>query len=116
MSVWKSLLERMKDTRDELARKAAKKVARAALDSASKAAGSAGKALGRAFFGEEEGAAVAEDASRPDPFAKLKAAEAEKRAREHADKDREKKRAAETKKLDDDVDTELAAMKRKVGK
>jgi len=116
MSVWKSLVERMKDTRDELARKAAKRVAQAALDSAGKAADSAGKALGRVLFGEKLRGSGAEDAPQPDPFAKLKAAEAAKKARERSDKEKEGERAAETKKLDEDVDTELAAMKKKLSK
>jgi hypothetical protein len=80
MSVWRSLVERMRETRDELARKAARKVARTALDTAGKAAGSAGKALGRALFGDpEEAPPWPEDTPPPDPFARLKAAEAEKK-------------------------------------
>jgi hypothetical protein len=77
MSLWSSLAERMREKRDELARKAVKKAAQTAVDSAGKAVGSVGKAISRAFFGEDES-----NAAKPDPFAKLKAAEAEKKERE----------------------------------
>jgi hypothetical protein len=74
MGVWKSLVDRMKDKRDELARKAAKK-----------AAGSVGKAIEKALFGDlDEKDEISEEA--PDPFAKLKAAEAEKKERERGRK------------------------------
>jgi hypothetical protein len=117
MSIWKSWVERMRDTRDELARKAAKKAARAALDTAGKAAGSAGKAIERALFGDERvSAKKPEEAPAPDPFARVKAAEAERKERERADRQRAKERAAGEKKRDDDVDAELAAMKKKLGK
>jgi hypothetical protein len=117
MGVWKSLVERMRDTRDELARKAAKKVARTALDSAGKAAGSAGRALERALFGDDARApAKPEEAAKADPFARLKASEAEKRARDRMEKERLKERAVESRALDEVVDAEIAAMKKKLEK
>ena len=83
MSLWSSLAERMRENRDELARKAVKKAAQTAVDSAGKAVGSVGKAIGRAFFGEDESdAAKPAEPEQGDPFAKLKAAEAEKKERE----------------------------------
>jgi hypothetical protein len=83
MGLWKSLAERMREKRDELARKALKKAAETAVDSAGKAVGSVSKAIGRAFFGEEESDVVKSDKPEPpDPFAKLKAAEAQRKERE----------------------------------
>jgi hypothetical protein len=79
----KDFLDRIADKRNELARKAVKKAARSAIDSA-------GKAIGRVLFGnlDDDETKPAEE-QKPDPFAKLKAAEAEKRERE-----REEKRSA----------------------
>jgi len=117
MSVWKSFVERMKDARNDLARQAAKKVARTALDSAGKAVGEAGRALQSALLGDDPRAPpTSEEAPKPDPFAKLKAAETERHARERTEKQRAKERAAEQKKLDEDLDVDLAAIKKKLGK
>jgi hypothetical protein len=60
-------------------RKAVTKVARGALDAT-------GRAIKGALFGDQEPAANEED--KPDPFAKLKAAEKEERERERASKRR----------------------------
>ena len=79
MGVWKSLVTRMKDKRDELARKAAKRAAGAVVDSAGKAVDSVSKAIEKAVFGDP---AEHEETPPADPFAKLKAAEAEKKERE----------------------------------
>jgi hypothetical protein len=118
MGAWKSLVERMKDARDELARKAAKKAAQTALDSAGKAMGAAGKALERALFGDLD-ADVApkkdDETPRVDPFAKLKAAEAAQKERLRVE-NAEQQRAADQKKIDQGIDAELAAMKKKLGK
>src|SRR5580698_10323916 len=92
VSLWRSLLDRMKDKKDELQRKAVKKAAQGALDSA-------GRAIEKALFGDAPPDAPREPAP-PDPFAKLKAAEADK-----------KERAAAQKKLDREVDAELRALK-----
>jgi hypothetical protein len=117
MGVWKSLVERMRDTRDEFARKAAKKVARTALDSAGKAVGSAGNALERALFGDDaRKPSGTEQAPKVDPFAKLKAAEAERKARERREKERVPERAADKRTLDEVVDAESAAMQKKLRK
>ena len=111
MGSWKSLFDRVKEKKDELQRKAVKKAARTAIDSA-------GKAVERVLFGkldddEDEKAAEPE---KPDPFAKLKAAEAEKKEREREEKRRTKERAAEKEQLERDVDADLAELKKKLGK
>ncbi|HEY5241712.1 MAG TPA: hypothetical protein VIJ22_09615 [Polyangiaceae bacterium] len=87
MGVWKSLVDRMKDKRDELARKAARKAAQTAVDSAGRLVGGVGKALERALFGDLEDNSEAPAEKAPaDPFAKLKAAEAEKKERERLER------------------------------
>ncbi len=87
MGVWKSLVDRMKDKRDELARKAAKKAAQTAVDSAGKLVAGVGNALERAIFGDLSNEAEPPAEKAPsDPFAKLKAAEAEKKERERLEK------------------------------
>jgi hypothetical protein len=84
---FKDFLDRIADKRNELARKAVKKAARTAIDSA-------GKAISRVLFGnldDDDEAKNPAEAEMPDPFAKLKAAEAEKREREREEKRRAKK-------------------------
>jgi hypothetical protein len=110
VSLWKSLVDRMKDKKDELQRKAVKKAAQGALDSA-------GRAIEKAIFGDSKAdAAEAEKVEAVDPFAKLKAAEAQTRDRERQDKAKAKERAAAKAKVDEEVDAELAAMKKKLRK
>ncbi len=126
MGVWKSIADRMKAKKDELQRKAVRKAAETAVDQAGKAMHSAGKAVGRALFGdldEGEERESAPPATPPDPFAKLKAAEKEKAERERQDRERQreearqaKERAAAKAKLEKDVDDELAALKKRLGK
>jgi hypothetical protein len=75
-----------------------------------------GKAIEEALFGDaEEAKPEAEDAP-ADPFAKLKAAEAAQKERDRAEKQAAKERAAAEKKRDADVDAELAALKKRLGK
>ena len=118
MGVWKSLVDGMREKRDELARRAAKKAARTAVSSAGKMVDGVSKAIEDAIFGDGDGA-KADDASpeaTTDPFAKLKAAEAEKKEREREEKRLAKERVAAQKKADREVDAELAALKKKLGK
>ena len=108
MSLWKSLVDRMKEKKDELQKQAVKKVARGALDSA-------GRVIDKALFGERPGDAP-EMPEPPDPFAKLKAAETAKKESERRERAQAKERAAAQKKLDREVDAELAAMKDRLRK
>ena len=87
MGVWKSLLERAKEKKDELQRKAVRKAARGAVEAAGKVVDAASKVVEDAVFGEmPESAAKDAEAPPPDPFAKLKKAEAERKAAERAEK------------------------------
>jgi hypothetical protein len=86
------------------------------VDSAGRAVGSVGKAIEKALFGDAEEAEPPSEKAPPDPFAKLKAAEAEKKKREGDERREAKERAATAKKLNRDVDAELAEMKKKLGK
>jgi hypothetical protein len=125
MGVFKSLVDKAKQKKDELARKAAKQAAKTALEQSAKAAmgaiDSTGRAIEKALFGDtEEESAKSEDAAaldakeaKPDPFAKLKAAEVAKRERE-ADAARAG-RAARLEAEDKEIDAELAALKKKLG-
>ncbi len=84
MGDWKDFLDRIADKKNDLARKAVKKAARSAIDSA-------GKVIGRVLFGNlDEDEAGKPPEEKPDPFAKLKAAEAEKKEREREEKLRAK--------------------------
>jgi hypothetical protein len=116
MGVWKSLVDRMKDKRDELARKAAKKAARSAVDSAGKMVDGVGKAIEEALFGDAEEPGPEAVEAPADPFAKLKAAEAAQKERDRVEKQLAKESAAANKKLDREVDAELAALKKRLGK
>jgi hypothetical protein len=109
------LLGKMKDKRNELVRRAAGKAADAALDRTKKAAlgavDSMGDALEKAIFGDVQGSEDDSDApgtpAGPDPFARLKA------------KERAEREAGQTKTdptPDDDVDAELEALKKRLGK
>ena len=130
MGVFKSLVDKAKDKKDELQKKAARKAARTALEQGAKAAmgaiDGAGKAIERALFGDAEEEGKTEDdeapASKRDPFAKQKAAEADKRraaARpERGVKDDDALRAGRAAKVaaeEKEIDAELAALKRKLG-
>ena len=120
MGLWKSISDRMKAKREELQRRAVRKAAETALDSAGKAVESAGKAVGRALFGDgsDDEAAAQEKAPEtpPDPFAKLKAREKADKERAREEKRRDEERAAAKARLEKDVDEELAALKKKLGK
>ncbi len=110
----KSFLDKLKDKRNELVRRAAGKAADAALDRTKKAAlGAAdtvGEAIERAIFGDVESSKNEEQAPRaPDPFARLKAKE--KAEREAADD-----RADKAAKAEEEVDAELRELKRRLGK
>ena len=132
MGLFKSLVDKMKTGTDDLAKKAAKKAAEVAFGQSKKAAkgalASAGKAIEKALFGdaEEENAQKTkvqeEKEAKPDPFAKLKAADAAKKEREREESRRARgagDRAAERAKRDAadarEVDDELAALKKKLG-
>jgi hypothetical protein len=134
MGVFKSLVDRAKEKRDELAKKAAKKAAKTALEESAKAAlgaiDGAGKAIERALFGDAEeqkkGDLDVPDEEKPDPFAKLKAAEAAKAAASEDSPRRgarvkeramdEAARAAKHDAEEKEIDAELAELKRKLGK
>jgi hypothetical protein len=127
------LARKAQEKRDELARKAAKRAAKTALEQGAKAAmgaiDGAGKAIERVLFGDEErdkerdeerARAKNDDAedepaeqARPDPFAKLKAAEAAK-AERGAENERVV-RAAKHEAEEKEIDAELAALKKKLG-
>ena len=141
MGFWKGIVDKVAAKKEELEeeakKRAAKKAAEMALDTGKAAAKAAvrnagktldyaGKKLEEALFGE----AAEQDApsssrppkkDAPDPFAKLKAEEAAKKAsaklRESSDK--EEKTAARTReearaKTEREVDDELAALKKKI--
>jgi hypothetical protein len=120
MGLLKSLADRARAKREDLQRRAAKKAAKVALDSTARAARGAldsiGDALEKAMFGEaakpeadEADRAGAPEPPPPDPFAKLKAAEAERAARKRA-------RGLSDEARDAEVDAELSAMKKRLGK
>jgi hypothetical protein len=109
VSLWKSVVDRMKDKKDELQRKAVKKAAQGALDSA-------GRAIEKALFGDLPTSEPKAETEKPDPFAKLKAAEAEARERARQDQARAKERAGAKAKADEEIDAELAALKKKLRK
>src|ERR1700736_5168462 len=108
MSLLKSLAERARAKREELQRRAAKKVAKVALDATARVARGAadfiGEALEQAMFGVTSKPDEIEEAqvptAQPDPFARVKAAEAER-----ANVDRAKRKS----------DAELAAHQKKLG-
>jgi hypothetical protein len=113
-----SLLGKMKESRDELVRRAAKKAADAALDRTKDAArgalDSVSDTIERAIFGNvlkgdaDKAPREKKDASEvPDPFAKLKA-----REREPAPAPPAPTPGA----ADDDVEAELGALKKRLGK
>ncbi len=129
MAGFKSLVDKAKKKKDELAREAAKKAAKAAVRQGAEAALGAidatGRAIEKAIFGdvmdgaagkEKEGRGRASEppspAAPPDPFARLKAAEAAKRDEERAQTERAAQRARDER----DIDDELAALKKRLGK
>jgi hypothetical protein len=108
-----SLLGKVKDKKDELVRRAAGKAADVALDRTKKAAlgavDSVGEAIEKAIFGDvqssKDAPAPAATEQAPDPFARLKA----KERAEHVERDAKPAR-------DDDVDAELEALKKRLGR
>jgi hypothetical protein len=143
MGFWKGLVDKVAQKREELedeakkraAKKAAemalgtgKAAAKAAVRNAGKTLDYAGKKLEEALFGEassddDEAPASSKPtkdgaATRPDPFAKLKAEEA---ARKASAKEREQEERAAARARDEararterEVDDELAALKKKI--
>ncbi len=113
MSRPRSLLDKLRDKRNELVRRAAGKAADVALDRTKKAAlgaaDSVGEAIERAIFGDVESSKKDEGAPQaPDPFARLKAKEkAEREAEDRSEK---------AEKAEKDVDTELRELKKRLGK
>jgi hypothetical protein len=131
MSRFKSLVDKMKEKSDEWQKKAAKKAAETALKQGARAAtgamDAAGKALERVIFGDAPAAKGDDDAERerereapapapPDPFAKMKAAEKAEKERAQEEKRRAKERAEKQTKIEEELDDELAALKKKLGK
>jgi len=132
MGVFKSLVDKAKEKKDELAREAAKKAAKTALEQGAKAALGAldatGKAIEDALFGEARGgqgeAGEAKDEkparSEPeDPFVRVNAAEAAKKRdlqRERESADLRAGRAAKAEADEKEIDAELLALKKKLGK
>jgi hypothetical protein len=125
MGVFKSIADKAKEQRDLLAKKAAKKAAKTALEQGAKAAmgaiDAAGNAIERAIFGdsEEQDAPKGKperDEPPPDPFAKLKAAAEAMKEDERKEEDAARRaraaRAAEDEKA---IDAELEALKKKIG-
>ncbi len=123
MGVFKSIVDKANKKKDELAQKAAKQAAKTALEQSAKAALGAidatGRAIEKALFGkeDEEGAKSADSVPKPpapDPFAKLKAAEALKR-----DREKQSVKAVTASKVEADereIDAELAALKKRLAK
>jgi hypothetical protein len=107
------LLDRLKDKRNELVRRAAGKAAGAALDGTKKAAlgaaDSLGEAIEKAIFGDVASSKEQDETPEaPDPFARLKAKErAEREAAEKAERAEE---------AEADVDAELRELKKRLGK
>jgi hypothetical protein len=117
MGLFKSILDKVRDKKDELQKAAAKKAARIAVDQSAKAAkgalNSAGKAIEKALFGNAEEEHPHEE-EKPDPFAQLKASEAEKKRRDREEKLHAAERAEEQAKAEKEIDAELAALKKKL--
>jgi hypothetical protein len=109
----RSFLDKLKEKRNELVRRAAGKAADAALDRTKKAAlGAAdtvGEAIERAIFGDIDSSKKEEQTPHaPDPFARLKAKE--KAEREAAE------RLEQAEKTEEEVDAELRELKKRLGK
>lgn len=118
MGLFKSLVDKMRDARKDLEKRAAKAALEQGAKAAKSALDSAGDAIEKAIFGVDDDGKRDERKSNapPDPFAKLKADEVAKKERARDDKRRAKERIADDAKLDDDVDAELAELKKKLGK
>jgi len=111
-----SLLDKVKASRDELVRRAAKKAADAAIERAKDAGRSAldsvSDTIEKAIFGNvlpsspDDGRSEAKVTEPPDPFAKLKAREREPPLPPPAPKEAR----------DEEVEGELAALKKRLGK
>ncbi len=118
MGLFKSLVDKMRDTRKDLEKKAAKAALEQGAKAARSALDSAGDAIEKAIFGDDDDPKRDEPKTKepPDPFAKLKADEVAKKERARDDKRRAKERIANDAKLESDVDAELAELKTKLGK
>ena len=130
MPWFKPLTDRLEKKRRDLERQAAEKVARATLERGTQAARdalqSAGKAVEAALFGDGGGAAVAKSegaapAKPPGALAKEAAADAARRREAvkeaHArELQRADDRARVEESRDAEIDAELAAWKKKLGK
>jgi len=123
MGLFKSLVDKVKGKKDELEKRAAKKAAEVAFEQTKRAAkgaiDSAGDALERAIFGDVEAKEEKAKEEPPDPFAHLKAREKEKAARDDEAAAREKAERARKQseaRIEKEVDDELAALKKKLGK
>lgn len=130
MGFWKGLVDKVAQKKEELEEEAKKRAAKkatemaigtgkaaakAAVRNAGKTLDYAGKKLEEAIFGEAtpDDAGPSKDA--PDPFAKLKAEEAAKKARNAEEKIAARARDEEARaRSERDVDDELAALKRKI--
>ena len=133
MGLWKGLVDKVSQKKEELEeeakKRAAKKAAEIAIDTGKAAARSAvknagktldfaGKKLGEALFGPEpEGGAQSPEASKkaaPDPFAKVKADEAARKVATQTEKTAVKEREQARARSEREVDDELAALKKKI--
>lgn len=116
MGLWKALVGKILEKTDEARGKAVQKATDMAIDRGKRAAkaavGGTARKIEEAIFGDvlDEAAEKKKLAAepKPDPFAKLKAAEAKKKEEDFAAK---AKARAER-----DVENELTAMKKKLGK
>ncbi len=127
MGLFKSLVDKVKGTQKDLEKKAAKMALEQGAKAARSALDLAGDAIERAIFGDDDAKADSKDdkdatsastktKDAPDPFAKLKAVEAAKKERAREEKRLAKERVAAEAKREDDVDAELEALKKKLGK
>lgn len=122
MGFWSDLADKVAQKKDELeqeakkraAKKAAdvalntgKAAARAAIENAGKTLDFAGKKLEEALFGSSE-TTVNREPKSADPFAKLKAEEAARKAQAKEERDRARQVAAP------DIEAELEALKKKI--
>src|SRR5215472_16057254 len=127
MGLFKSAVDKLRGKKDELEKKAAKKAARVAIEQGAKAArgalDSVGNAIEKAIFGDVEGGTddayeeeAHEEKAKPDPFAALKAAEAKKREEGRREELIAKEPTERQARNEAEIDAELAAMKKRLGK
>jgi hypothetical protein len=140
MGFWKGIVDKVSQKKEELEdeakRRAAKKAAEMAIDTGKAAAKAAvknagktldfaGRKLEEALFGEassDEAPPSSRPAKKkdkaaekgPDPFAKLKAEEASRKARDKEETSAAKEREEARAKSEREVDDELAALKKKI--